>query len=202
MKTRTYFPYAWPRSCVAPHLKPHHMNMLRNVVAHEVGHVVGYRYAYNNNYPPVWFVEGLATVIEGRTMGTTNCYCFSGGYGDANAASKNLVNREWSKWKAQVKTLVKAKQDKALEHIMKMQLDTMTMNDVGKAMALVDFWMKTDPAKLARWLGLAKKYWPQKVEYEWHPDKGVAQTKALKEVWNMEWPELDEAVRKYVQANY
>jgi hypothetical protein len=85
---------------------------------------------------------------------------------------------------------------------MKMQLDTMTMNDVGKAMALVDFWMKTDPAKLAQWLALAKKYWPQQVEYEWMPAKGEAQKRALKEVWNMEWPELDEAVRKYVQANY
>jgi hypothetical protein len=202
MKTRTYFPYAWPRACVVTHLKPHDMNMLRNVVAHEVGHVVGYRYAYNNNYPPVWLVEGLATWIEGKTMGTTNCYCFSGGYGDANSASKNLVNREWSKWKAQLKSLVKAKQDKAVDHIMKMQLDAMTMNDVGKAMALVDYMTKTDSAKFARFLATAKKYWPPQVEYEWLPAKGEAQKKALQEVWAMDWPELDEAVRKYVQANY
>jgi hypothetical protein len=97
---------------------------------------------------------------------------------------------------------VKAKQDKATDHVMKMQLDAMTMNDVGKAMAVVDYMMNTDPAKLAKWLGLAKKYWPQQVEYEWHPAKGEAQKRALKEAWNMEWPELDEAVRKYVQTNY
>jgi hypothetical protein len=202
MKNRTYFPYAWPRSCIATHLKPHDMNMLRNVVAHEVGHVVGYRFAYNNNFSPVWIVEGLATVIEGKTTGTTNCYCFSGGYGDANSANKSLVNKEWSKLKAQVKAQVKAKQDKSVDHVMKLQLDAMTLNDVGKAMALVDYWMNTEPAKLTQWLALAKKYWPQQVEYEWHPSKGEAQKRALKEVFNMEWAELDEAVRKYVQTNY
>jgi len=202
MKTQTYFPYAWPRACAVTHLKPHDMNMLKNVVAHEVGHVVGYRYAYNNNYPPVWFVEGLATIIEGKSTGSTSCYCFSGGYGDANSANKNLVNREFSKYKAQIKSVVKAKQDKAVDHIMKLQLDAMTMNDVAKAMAVVDYMIKTDPTKMSQFLGLTKKYWPQQIERDWVPAKGEAQKRALKEVWNLEWPELDEAVRKHVQASY
>ena len=202
MKTRTYFPYAWPRSCIATHLKPHDMNMLRNVIAHEIGHVCGYRFAYNNADSPIWFVEGLATCLEGRATGTTNCYCFSGGYGDANASAKTLVNREWAKWKAQVKTQVKAKQEKTTEALLRMKLNEMTMNDVGKAMAVVDYWMKNEPAKLTQWIAATKKHWPQPFQADWSPAKGEAQKRALKEVFGMEWPELDEAVRKHVQASY
>jgi hypothetical protein len=202
MKSVSYIPIAYPRCIIASHLKPLDINMMRNVVAHEIGHMCGYRFAYNNNFSPVWFVEGLATVIEGRTMGTTSCYCFSGGYGDASDQSKNLVNREWSKWKAQVKAMMKAKQDKAMAHILPMQLNELTLNETGKSMAVADYWMKTEPAKLMRWLALTKKYWPPKPQYEWEAAKGEAQKRALKEVFDMDWPALDEAVRKYVQTNY
>jgi hypothetical protein len=202
MKTVNYFTIAYPRCTIASHLRPLDINMMRNVVAHEIGHMCAYRYAYNNNFSPVWFVEGLATCMEGKTLGTTSCYCFSGGYGDANAQNKNLVNREWSKWKAAVKTLAKQKQDKSIDHILPMQLNELSMNETGKAMAMVDFWINTDPVKLVNWLALTKKYWPQKPQYEWEPAKGDAQKRALKEAWNMEWAELDEAWRKYVQASY
>jgi hypothetical protein len=202
MGSQCYIPLAWPRCTIAAHLRPLDLTGMRNVVAHEIGHMCGYRYAYNNNFSPVWFVEGLATCIEGKALGTTSCYCFSGGYGDASDQNKNLVNREWAKWKTQVKALVKSKQDKSIQHILPMQLNELTLNETGKAMSIVDFWMKTDPAKMTRWLALTKKYWPQKAQYEWDAAKGEAQKRALKEAFGMEWAELDEAWRKYVQANY
>lgn len=201
MKPVNYFPLAWPRCAIVSHLRPLDMNMMRNVVAHEIGHMCAYRYAYNNAESPIWFVEGLATCIEGKTTGTTSCYCFSGGYGDATAQNKNLVNREWSKWKAQVKALVKAKQDKAIEHILPMRLNELGMNETGKAMSIVDMWMQ-EPAKMIQWLRLTKKYWPPQRQGGWEPGQGTAQKRALKEVFNQEWPELDEAWRKFAQARY
>lgn len=201
MRSVSYMPLVWPRTCIVSHLRPLDINMMRNVVAHEIGHICAYRYAYNNSDSPIWFVEGLATVIEGKTLGTTSCYCFSGGYGDANTQAKNLINREWSKWKAQVKTLMKSKQDKSISAMLPMNLNDLTLNETGKAMAIVDFWVKTDPIKLTQWLSLTKKYWPQG-QSEWSTAKADAQKKALKEAFGMEWAELDEAVRKYVQTNY
>jgi hypothetical protein len=201
MKGVAYSPIAYPRCVIVSHLRPLDIAGMRNVVAHEVGHMVANRYAFNHNFSPVWFVEGLAVCIEGRALGTNSCYCFSGGYGDTGDQNKNLVNREWPKWKAQVKAQAKASQDKALNHIVPMQLTDMTLAETGKAMAMVDFWMQ-EPAKLIRWLSLTKKYWPEKIQYEWDAKKGEAQKRALKEAWGMEWQEMDNAWRTWVLANY
>ena len=142
------------------------MNMLRNVVAHEIGHVVGYRYAYNNNYLAGLVRRRARDLHRGQgARARPTATASRAATATRTRPARTSSTASGSKWKAQVKALVKAKQDKSIDAHPEDAAERDDDERAGKAMAVVDFWMKTEPAKLTQWLALTKKYWPQQVQY-------------------------------------
>lgn len=197
MKSASYWPFDNPRCLIATHLKPSDPATIRQIAIHEVGHLVVSRYKFNYNFPPTWLIEGMGAYLEAKVTGLTSCYCFSGGYGGAGATPEKLNNLKWEKWKAQVKADSKAG-TKSIKQILPMEMKDLTAVETGKCWSVIDFLVTTDPKKFAQFLALTKSYWPSKIQYEWSPQKGEAQEKALKEAYGFDLAGLDAEWAKFV----
>lgn len=197
-----YWPQPNPRVCSLMHLKPTTLDGMKNVVAHEVGHLCALRFKFHRNFVPAWFEEGVACWLEAKVVGKSNCFCFSGGYGDSATRVDKITDIEWPKWKIAVSGMAKKKADKALRQIIPMSMTELSADEMSKAWSLIDYMVKQDPAKFANFMVLMKRYWPAKIVFEHTDEKFKAQETAIKEAFGVELDELDQKWREWVIANY
>jgi hypothetical protein len=197
MKSASYWPFDNPRCLIATHLKPNDAATIKQICIHEVGHLVVSRYKFNYNFPPAWLLEGMGALLEAKVSGMTTCYCFSGGYAGAAATPEKLNNLKWENWKKQVKLEAKTGV-KSIKQILPMELKDLTALETGKCWSVIDYLVTTDKQKFTQFLTLMKSYWPRKIQYEWSPEKGEAQEKALKEAYGFDFATLDAEWAKYV----
>jgi hypothetical protein len=192
-----------PRVMGMMHLRPNDMKGLTFTAAHQIGHLCIQRYKYHNRPIPPWLEEGFATYIEARALKKTNCYCFSGGYGDTAASTDKLTNLQWSKWKEIVAGRAKAKSDKHISKILPMRMNELSVAEIGKAWSIIDFIVKTKKkGSFFRYLTVMKRKWPQAFDPQFSPAKEKAQATALKESIDLTWQQLDDEWRQYVRKSY
>jgi hypothetical protein len=183
---------------IATHLKPFDVHMVRQVVIHETGHVVARAFKYDYNFGPEWFEEGMAAYMEARITGITDCYCFRGGYGGAGVDGDKMSKLKWDMWKASVKA--EAKSTKSLAALVKIRMNDLTSQDVGKAWSMIDYMVRTDPKKVGQWIAAMRRAWPKDKTNEWLPGKGVAQENAFKEVFDKDFAGMDAAWAEFVKS--
>jgi|GEM_PF-4422172 hypothetical protein len=202
VKRAVFWPQPHPRIATFTHLKPNTPESVRNVIAHEVGHLLIMRWKYHNNFLPAWLEEGFACWIEAKSLGRSNCFCFAGGYGDRATRLDKINDIEWPRWKSAVALQVKGKHDKALKSLIPMTLSDLSAAEMGKAWSLVDWMVAQADGKFLKFVERMKANWPKDIVFEHSEAKGLAQEKALQEVFGLDAEGVDDAWRKWVSANY
>ena len=191
-----------PRVMGAMHLKPADAKGLRNTAAHVIGHLCIQRFKYHNRPLPPWLEEGFATYLEARTLGYTQCYCFTGGYGDTAANTDKLTNLKWNKWKQLIATRARKRADKQIDKILPLRMNQLTAEDIGKSWSIIDFLITRDKGRFISFLRSMKRQWPNVYDGEFSPAKERAQALALKETFDWSWRQLDDEWRAYVRQSY
>lgn len=199
---RPYWPQPVPRVTGMMHLKPADMKDLQQTAVHLVGHLGIMRYKFHNNHIPPWLEEGFACWLEAKIMGNNNRFCFTGGYGDVAKEIDKFTNIKWLAWKKRVKLRSMRGLDKTMENLIPLRLNQLTADDIGKAWSVVDFMISRENGRFARFVELMKAGWPKTYEAEYLPSKGEAQERALKNVLDMTWEDLDREWLKYVRTAY
>lgn len=197
---QSYITTPSPRVAIFSHALPVSEPDLTHVIAHEVGHICIQRFAYHNNHLPPWLEEGFALWMEARVMQKTNCYCFSGGYGDSAAGVKDMGFMEWKKWRELNSRLAGRGADKNMKELLRLRLNEMSTLDAGKAASVVDFMIATDPKKFSHFLQRMKAAWPQG-DYDpaFKQTHLAAQERGLKESYDWSLEQLDAEWRTWAK---
>lgn len=193
-----FFPMPSPRPMIMVHLKPLKNEALAGTVTHELGRLLMMRFAWNNNAIPPWLEEGFGVYLEARVTGKNICFSFGGGYGDAKGGSEKFVNITWAKWKGVISGMAAKRRFKTMEAILPLRLSTLSVDEVGKAMSIIDFMITKDTKAFCRFVQRMKSHWPREFRPEFDPAHQTAQEKALKESFDWTLDELDKAWEAYV----
>ncbi|HMS17946.1 MAG TPA: hypothetical protein PKA37_13975 [Planctomycetota bacterium] len=196
----SYITQPAPRVAIFIHALPVAEADLTYVIAHEVGHLCIQRYAYHNNHLPPWLEEGFALWMEARVMKGTNCYCFSGGYGDSAGGIKDMSKFEWTKWRELNTRLVGRSADKNLKDLLRLRLNELSSLDAAKAASIVDFLVAKDSKKFVLFLRKMKGAWPQG-DYDpaYKAEHLKAQERGLKDSFDWDVDTLDREWRAWAK---
>jgi hypothetical protein len=170
----------------AHYLFPNTVKALQSGVAHNLSLVWLNRYRFNLAFSAAWLQEGLAYVVEQKALGYSQTYTVEKG---ASAGSEIAEWQDSAKWKDKLKAAVAASQDTPAYRLFAQGPQQATVPELVKCWSLVDFLVRTDPAKFKAFVDASKV-------------RGRTEEDALKEVYGLDARSLETKWRAWAQGGF
>jgi hypothetical protein len=183
------FWWTHPERVVGVYQFPNTDKTFTSNVVHDVGLVLLTRYRLNFQFSSVWLREGFAYHLEMETLGYSQSFTLGRGgtAGGAGGEPPPWVDSE--RWRKTLAFAVGDQSDPPLRRLAAMTMDQFGYAELVKSWSVVEYLARWDPAKFKAFVDATKR-------------SGVTEEEALREVYGVDYRELDERWRAWVAGGF